>query len=171
MTEDVGLARAQLAAVPWSTLRANGSPGEQVRDLLTTMLFSDDDAAASEAYRRIENMVTAQGDLSPAAPGAVAVIVAAVAERDAGDRNMGPALDLLGLTLAGYTARWELDIGTRGIRAACYREAMRGYWSLRRIAASTHDPYEYRELAAELVEMLDDEAANPQPDPPVRETS
>lgn len=171
MSEDSGLARAQLAAVPWTTLRANGSPGEEVRDLLTTMLFSDGVCAVRDAFSRIENSVSAQGDLSPVAPGAVSVIVAAVAESDAGDARLGPVLDLLGLTLAGHTARWELEIGTRGIRAACYREAMKGYWSLRRIAAGTHDPHGYRALAEELVGMLDDEAANPEPDSPARDAS
>ena len=165
MRQDVGLARAQLDALPWSTLRANSSPGEQVRDLLTTMLFSEDAAAVRDAYRRVENSISAQGDLSPAAPAAVSVIVAAAAERDADDRNLGPVLDLLDLTLAGRTARWELEVGTRGVRAACYREAMKGYWSLRRIAARTDDPYGHRGLAADLVEMLDDEAADPRPDP------
>ena len=105
MSADHGLARAQLAAVPWTTPRANGSSGKEVRDLLTTMLFSDDVTAVRGACSRIENNVSAQGDLSPAAPGAVSVIVAAVAESDADDARLGPALDLLGLILAGRTAR------------------------------------------------------------------
>lgn len=161
MSEDVGLARSQLASIPWSTLRANGSPGEQVRDHLTTMLFSEDSGAIWEAYGRIENSVTAQGDLSPCAPYVVSVIMAAAAERQPGDRHLGTVFDLLGLTLAGVTARWEVEIGTRGLRAACYREAAKGYWALRRLAAATPDPEGVVEMARIMVDMIDHEEAEP----------
>lgn len=164
MRQEVGLARSQLAAVPWSTLPANGGRGEEVRDLLTTMLFSRVTDEVNVAYRRIENSVTAQGDLSPCAPGVVSVIMAAVAERDATDLALGPVLDLLGLTLAGFTARWEVEIGTRDLRAACYREATKGYWGLRRLAASHDGAPGVVELAGILVSMLDDEEAAPTPD-------
>jgi hypothetical protein len=160
----VGLAQAQLASISWSTLGEAGASAEQVRDDLTTMLFSDDDSAIREAYSRIENPVTAQGDLSECAPAVVSVIMAALAEESVPSRNLGPVLDFLGLILVGFTARWLVTAGVGGLRAACHLEAMKGYWSLRRITRLAEDPFNNASLAGELVEILDEEVAAPQPD-------
>jgi hypothetical protein len=160
-----GLARAQLASISWATLGAGNRTAEHVRDhLMTTMLFSEDSRAVEEAYTWIENPVTAQGDLSECAPAVVSVIMAAVADDSVPYPNLGPVLDLLGLTLAGYTATWELERGVRGLRAACYREAMKGYWSLRSIATLPTDRGDVSGEARTIVEMLDDEALSPEPD-------
>jgi hypothetical protein len=160
----MGLAQAQLASVSWATLGAGNRTAEHVRDLLTTMLFSEDSEAVGEAYTWIENPVTAQGDLSECAPAVVSVIMAALAEESVPARNLGPVLDFLGLVLRGYTATWELARGVRGLRADCYREAMKGYWTLRKVALLADDPYDNADLAGVLVEMLDDEAFSPEPD-------
>jgi hypothetical protein len=160
----VGLADGQLASAGWSTLGSAGGSAEHVRTWLATMLFSEDAAAVNEAYGRIENPVTAQGDLSECAPAVVSVIMAALAEDSIFLPNLGSVLDLLGLILAGTTARWLVATGGGGLRTACYAEAMKGYWSLKKVTLLAEDPYDNAGLATELVEMLDEEAVSPQRD-------
>lgn len=156
MNEPNRLVDELLNAPNWLHMRSgNSSTAMQVRDDLRTLLFSGDPSAVNAAYGRIENPVVAQGNLYQCAPAVVSVIVAGLAERAIPHKNLGSALDFLGLILTGYSAKSEEAKGEPHLRRKCFNEAVRGYWSIRALALSPDNSYEMSSLVEEIVEILD----------------
>lgn len=120
------------------------------------MLLSDEGDAAKGAYERLENEVEAQGDLFQCAPAVVSVIIAAVAEGSIPPANLASALDVLGRIVAGHADRSEVKFGNGGLRGQCHAEAMKGYWSLLRIAAE-RDPFNAWQTARAVLAVLDEQ--------------
>lgn len=119
------------------------------------LLFAQGDADDG-AYERLENEVEAQGDLFECAPAVVSVIMAAVAEGSVPASNLAPVLDVLGRVVAGHADRSEIALGNGDLRERCHAEAMKGYWSLVRVAAE-RDPFNAWQVAAAVLDVLDEE--------------
>ena len=147
------LAEQQLDAIPWTKLRAGGGSAEDVAGYLRQLLFSSDADVVRQAYRSIENPVTAQGHLFPCAPAVVSVIAAGLADASISRANLAPALDLVGLVVGSEADASEVALGWGDLRARCQRELLRSYWSLVRVA-STPDQDEASKVAADLLELL-----------------
>lgn len=119
------------------------------------LLFAEGDADDG-AYERLENEVEAQGDLFQCAPAAVSVIIAAVAEGSIPAANLATSLDVLGRIVAGHADRSEVALGNGDLREQCHAEAMKGYWSLLRVAAD-RDPFNAWQVARDVLAVLDEE--------------
>jgi hypothetical protein len=148
------LADKQLRIVSWSSLRAGSSDATGVRDDLRMLLFAERDADDG-AYERLENEVEAQGDLFQCAPSVVSVIVAAVAEESIPAANLATVMDVLGRIVAGYADRSEVVTGNGDLRERCHAEAMKGYWSLLRVA-TRRDDYNAWQAARAVLRVLDE---------------
>jgi len=117
-------------------------------------MFSEE--GASEAYQRLENEVESQGHLFECAPAVVAVIIAAVSEQAIVTRNLASCLDVLGRIIAGH-ADETVDAARRlSPRDECHQEALKGYWSLVRVA-EVKDPFNAWRIARDIIDMLDEE--------------
>ena len=118
------------------------------------ILLSDDGDAATGAYERLENAAEAQGELFQCAPSVVSVIVAAITEGSIPPSNLPSALDVLGRIIAGHAARSEVEIGNHDLREQCHSEAMKGYWSLLRVALE-RDSFNAWQVARDVLVVLD----------------
>jgi hypothetical protein len=151
-----GLAERELTATPWTDLRACYQAADRVPDQLRLLLFSEDQEVVSQAYGQIEGLVVAQGDLFECAPAVVRVIVAGIAESSIPMPNLGSTLEFLTMILTGHADESEVAAGCADLQARCHLEAMRGYWAIAAVA-HTHDAHQNCELAADIIEMLDDD--------------
>lgn len=151
------LAERQLRSIPWDDLRAGGEKGTTVVGDLRSMLF-EDGRQAGDAYLRLENPVVAQGNLFEVAPAVVSVIVAAIADASTPEKNVAMVLDLLGRILGGAADPSEVVAGRGDLQERCQAEALRGYWSILKMAA-TQDPYGAHEVAADVLDVLDEKHA------------
>ncbi|GAA4710090.1 hypothetical protein GCM10023198_36080 [Promicromonospora umidemergens] len=149
------LAEKQLHLVSWGDLRAGGGNASRVGEDLRMLLFAEGDADDG-AYERLENELEAQGDLFQCAPVAVATIVAAVAEGSIPAANLATSLDVLGRIVTGYADRSEIALGNGDLREQCRAEAMKGYWSLLRVAVE-RDPFNAWQVARAVLAVLDEE--------------
>ncbi|MGW5365477.1 hypothetical protein [Actinopolymorpha pittospori] len=149
------LADKQLRLIPWANLRAGGGDAGRVGTDLRMLLFAEG-AADDGAYERLENEVEAQGDLFQCAPAVASVIIAAVAEGSIPAANLATALDVLGRVVAGHADRSEVAAGNGDLRGQCHAEAMKGYWSLLRVAAE-RDPFSAWQVAQAVLAVLDEE--------------
>jgi hypothetical protein len=154
----VGLAQRQLESISWSTLRVEGGWATDVPSDLQALLFVDAESA-EEAYLRLTNSVVCQGSTFRSAPAVVSVIMAALTDESIPALNMRQTIDLLGRLVGGRADRSEVAEGYVNIREECATEALRGYWSLVKVAL-TPDPYRASQLASELLRMLDSEHAS-----------
>ena len=146
------LAEKQLQLVPWGDLRGDyGNDARQVGEDLRLLLFGDD----ADAAIRVECSTSNQGHLFQCAPAAVSVIVAAVAEGSIPAGNLGSSLDVLGLILAGYADESEAALGNSDLREQCHAEAMKGYWSLLRVACE-RDFFNAWKIAQDVLRVLDE---------------
>ncbi|KRD40429.1 hypothetical protein ASE27_05930 [Oerskovia sp. Root918] len=149
------LAEKQLCLVPWDRLRAGGGNASGAGEDLRMLLFAEGDADDG-AYERLDNEVESQGDLFQCAPAVVSVIVAAVAEGSIPAANLASVLDVLGRVVAGYPDRDEVAAGNGDLREQCHAEAMKGYWSLLRVAVE-RDSFNAWRVARDVVSALDEE--------------
>lgn len=149
------LAERQLRLIPWGDLRSDSDDAVEVGKDLEMLIFAEGDADDGAAYR-LENRIESQGHLFECAPAVVSVIVAAAAEGSIPAGNLGPCLDLLGRIVAGYSAPSEVALGRTDLRERCQREAMKGYWSLMRVARE-RDPFNAWQLARDVLAILDEE--------------
>jgi len=148
------LADKQLDWVPWGDLRSGNGDAQHVGEDLRMLLFAEG-SADDGAYERLENMVEAQGDLFQCAPAVVSVIVAAVAEGSIPAANLAPSLDVLGRIVAGHADQSEVALGNSDLREQCHAEAMKGYWSLLRVACE-RDPFNAWKVARAVLAVLDE---------------
>jgi hypothetical protein len=81
-----------------------------------------------------EMRVISQGHLFECAPSAVKVLMAAIAYRSVPEPNRGAVLDMLCRILAGYPDDSETEAGNGDLDEQCRQEALKGYWSLMRVA-------------------------------------
>lgn len=144
----------QLRMVPWISLRAGSGDASRIGDDLRMLLFAEGDADDG-AYERLENEVESQGDLFQCAPAVVSVIVAAVAEASIPPANLATSLDVLGRIVAGYADRSEAAAGNGDLREQCHAEAMKGYWSLMKVA-SERDSFNAWQTAQAVLAVLDE---------------
>lgn len=149
------LADKQLRLIPWDELRAGGGDAGGVGADLRMLLFAERDADDG-AYERLENEVESQGDVFQCAPAVVSVIVAAVAEGSVPAANLASVLDVLGRVVAGAPGQDEVAAGNGDLRERCHAEAMKGYWSLLRVAAG-RDPFNAWRVARDVLSALDEE--------------
>jgi hypothetical protein len=150
----VNLAERQLQIIPWDDLRAGGENGSAVVADLRTMLF-EEGRQAGDAYLRLENPVVAQGNLFEVAPAVVSVIVAAITDASIPEKNVAMVLDLLGRILGGAPDPSEVAAGRSDLQERCQAEALRGYWSIVKVAANA-DQYGAHEVAADVLDVLDE---------------
>lgn len=151
----VSLAERQLRLLSWDEMRCEGGSASTVEHDLRTLLLDDSDAATA-AYARLENPVVSQGHLFECAPAVVSVIVAAVTDRTVPPANLASVLDLLGRILAGYPDESEVEAGREDLRERCHEEALRGYWTLLRVAC-VQDQFNAWRVAVDILSMLDSE--------------
>jgi len=118
------------------------------------MLFGEG-KAAGDAYMRLENLVVAQGNLFQCAPAVTSVVVAAIVDEAVPEKSLAMVLDLLGRIVGGEADPSEVDAGNGDLSAQCQAEALRGYWSIVRIALSS-DPFGAHEVAADVLAVLDE---------------
>lgn len=149
------LADKQSRLIPWDELRAGGGDASGVGSDLRMLLFAEGDADDG-AYERLENEVESQGDLFQCAPAVVSVIVAAVTEGSVPAANLASVLDVLGRVVAGHPGQDEVEKGNDDLREQCHAEAMKGYWSLLRVAAD-RDPFNAWRVACDVLSALDEE--------------
>ena len=148
------LAERQLRTTPWKGLRSGSGDATEVGVDLEMLLFAEGDADDG-AYERLENEVESQGYLFECAPAVVSVIVAAVAEGAIPAENLASCLDVLGRIVAGYPDASEVAVGRSDLRELCHHEAMRGYWSLMRVA-SERDRFNAWRAADAVLAVLDE---------------
>jgi hypothetical protein len=149
------LAERQLELTSWGGLRSGSGNAAEVGADVEMLLFAEGDADDG-AYERLENEVEAQGHLFECAPAVVSVIVAAVAEGVIPAANLAPCLDVLGRIVGGYPDASEVALGRSDLRELCHREAMKGYWSLMRLACE-RDPFNAWRTAQAVLAVLDEE--------------
>ena len=153
----VNLAERQLEIIPWADLQAGEENGSTVVPDLRTMLF-EDSPRAGDAYLRLENPVVAQGNLFQCAPAVVSVIVAAITDASIPEKNLAMVLDLLGRIVGGAADPSEVAAGRGDLQERCQAEALRGYWSIVRVAATDH-PFG-AQVAADVLDVLDERHAH-----------
>ena len=128
-------------------------------------LFAEGDADDG-AYERLENEVEAQEDLFQCAPMVVGVIVAAVAEGSIPAANLATSLDVLGRIVAGHADRSEIALGNGDLREQCHAEAMKGYWSVLRVAAERNS-FNAWQVARTVLVVLEHSGKDPRVSPDV----
>lgn len=148
-----GMAARQAELVDWESLRTGGGTRDLGGDLMT--LLAVEGPKAVDAYRRMENAVVSQGHLFECAPSVVRVLMSAIAEGSVPDANLGAVLDLLCRILVGYPDDSETDAGNGDLDEQCHREALKGYWSLMRVA-NGRDAFDGWKLARDALAMLDE---------------
>lgn len=70
--------------------------------------------------------------------------------------NLATSLEVLGRIVAGHADRSEIALGNGDLREQCHAEAIKGYWSLLRVAAE-RDSFNAWQVSRAVLVVLDQE--------------